>query len=132
MKMAGQQEIDHDLYSRQYYVYGKEAMEKMAKASVLICGLGGVGVEIAKNVALAGVRELVLNDTENISSFDLSTHFYAGESVIGQNRAVVSAQKVKELNPYTNVSASTEYVSFSFLFLFCFFPLTNSFFFFLF
>ena len=108
--MADAQEIDHDLYSRQYYVYGKEAMEKMAKASVLICGLGGVGVEIAKNVALAGVRELVLNDTENISSFDLSTQFYAGEKDIGQNRAVISAQRVKELNPYTNVSANTKFV----------------------
>ena len=46
--MAAEQpkEIDHDLYSRQYYVYGKEAMDKMANSHVLISGLGGLGVEV--------------------------------------------------------------------------------------
>lgn len=47
-EMAAEREIDHSLYSRQYYVYGKEAMEKMAKSTVLLSGLDGVGVEVRK------------------------------------------------------------------------------------
>lgn len=43
-------EIDDSLYSRQRYVLGDEAMKRMHKASVLILGLGGLGVEIAKNL----------------------------------------------------------------------------------
>ena len=39
-------EIDKDLYSRQLYVLGEEAMKKMASSSVLVSGLGGLGVEI--------------------------------------------------------------------------------------
>ena len=46
--MAAEREIDHSLYSRQYYVYGKEAMEKMAKSTVLLSGLDGVGVEVPR------------------------------------------------------------------------------------
>jgi hypothetical protein len=46
--MAAEREIDHSLYSRQYYVYGKEAMEKMAKSTVLISGQDGVGVEVCE------------------------------------------------------------------------------------
>lgn len=44
--------IDESLYSRQLYVMGREAMERMAKSNVLISGLGGLGVEIAKNICL--------------------------------------------------------------------------------
>jgi len=44
--------IDESLYSRQIYVLGKEAMTRMAGSNVLISGLGGLGVEIAKNVCL--------------------------------------------------------------------------------
>ena len=43
-------EIDDSLYSRQRYVLGDEAMKQMHKASILIIGLGGVGVEVAKNL----------------------------------------------------------------------------------
>ena len=38
--------IDESLYSRQLYVLGEEAMKKMSKSSVLIAGLGPVGVEV--------------------------------------------------------------------------------------
>ena len=39
-------EIDESLYSRQLYVLGEEAMKKMSKSSVLVAGLGPVGVEV--------------------------------------------------------------------------------------
>lgn len=45
-------EIDEGLYSRQLYVLGHDAMRRMASSDVLISGLGGLGVEIAKNVIL--------------------------------------------------------------------------------
>ena len=33
-------------FSRQRYVLGDSAMQRMAKSSVLLCGMGGLGVEI--------------------------------------------------------------------------------------
>lgn len=53
-------EIDESLYSRQLYVLGHEAMKRMGSSNVLIAGLRGLGVEIAKNIALAGVKSLTL------------------------------------------------------------------------
>ena len=55
--------IDEGLYSRQLYVLGHEAMRRMATSNVLISGLGGLGVEIAKNVILGGVKSVTLHDT---------------------------------------------------------------------
>ncbi|KAK6459665.1 uncharacterized protein RJT20DRAFT_125008 [Scheffersomyces xylosifermentans] len=101
-------EIDEGLYSRQLYVLGKEAMLKMQNASVLIVGLKGLGVEIAKNVALAGVKSLALYDPEPVSLQDLSSQFFLEESSVGTPRADATAPKLAELNAYVPVSVLSD------------------------
>lgn len=66
-------DIDEGLYSRQLYVLGHEAMKRMAASNVLIVGLRGLGTEIAKNVALAGVKSLTIYDPNPVKIEDLST-----------------------------------------------------------
>ncbi|KAI3406137.1 UBA1 [Candida oxycetoniae] len=97
------QDIDEGLYSRQLYVLGKEAMLKMQNANVLIIGLNGLGIEIAKNIALAGVKSLSLYDPHPIELKDLSTQFFLSESEIGQPTDRVSAAKLAELNSYVPI-----------------------------
>lgn len=97
------QKFDESLYSRQLYVLGKEAMDKMAQSNVLIVGLGGVGVEIAKNVALAGVKSLSLWDPKLTSIEDLSSQYYLTENDVGKPRGATSMPKLAELNQYTPV-----------------------------
>ena len=45
----------------------------MAASSILICGLGGLGVEIAKDIILGGVKSVTLQDTKTTSWQDLSS-----------------------------------------------------------
>jgi ubiquitin-activating enzyme E1 len=45
----------------------------MQTSNILICGLGGLGVEIAKNVILAGVKSVTLHDLKQVSFDDLSS-----------------------------------------------------------
>lgn len=66
-------EIDENLYSRQLYVLGHEAMRKMANSDVLISGMNGLGVEIAKNVILSGVKSVTIHDQEVCQLSDLSS-----------------------------------------------------------
>lgn len=100
-------DIDEGLYSRQLYVLGHEAMRRMAKSSVLVSGIGGLGVEIAKNVILAGVKNVTLHDQKNCTLADLSSQFYLTESAIGQNRAEVSCGHLSELNQYVPTTSFT-------------------------
>jgi ubiquitin-activating enzyme E1 len=104
MQKQSSVEIDESLYSRQLYVMGHEAQARMASSSVLIAGLNGLGVEVAKNVILAGVKSVTLYDNQSCSWDDLSSQFYLSDSDIGQNRATVSAAKLTELNPYVHVA----------------------------
>ena len=101
-------EIDEGLYSRQLYVLGHDAMRRMANSDVLISGLGGLGVEIAKNVILGGVKTVTLHDKAVCSIGDLSSQFYITESDIGKNRAEVSQLQLSELNHYVPTKAYTE------------------------
>lgn len=78
------------MYSRQLYVLGHEAMKKMAKSAVLISGLRGLGLEIAKNIILGGVKAVTLHDEGNVEMSDLSSQFYFREEDVGKNRAAVS------------------------------------------
>ena len=95
-------EIDESLYSRQLYVLGHDAMKKMAKSAVLISGMKGLGLEIAKNIILGGVKSVTLHDECNAEMADLSSQFYLSEDDIGKNRAVVSLNKLAELNRYVH------------------------------
>ncbi|KAL5381036.1 E1 ubiquitin-activating protein [Paraphaeosphaeria minitans] len=96
-------EIDESLYSRQLYVLGHEAMKRMGQSHVLIAGLRGLGVEIAKNIALAGVKSLTLYDPKPAALADLSSQFFLHPGDVGKPRASVTVPRVSELNPYTPV-----------------------------
>lgn len=97
--------IDEGLYSRQLYVLGYDAMRRMQNADVLISGLGGLGVEIAKNIILGGIKSLTLHDSNDCTVRDLSSQFYLNKCCIGRNRAESCIKQLSELNNYvaTNI-----------------------------
>ncbi|RSH82231.1 hypothetical protein EHS25_005941 [Saitozyma podzolica] len=95
--------IDEGLYSRQLYVLGHEAMKKMATSNVLVVGMKGLGVEIAKNVALAGVKSVTIYDPKPVEVADLSTQFFLRQEDIGKPRAEVTGPRLAELNSYVPV-----------------------------
>lgn len=100
---AADGEIDESLYSRQLYVLGHEAMKRMGSSNILVAGLRGLGVEIAKNIALAGVKSLTLFDPKPTVIADLSSQFFLHPEDVGKPRASVTVPRVSELNPYTPV-----------------------------
>ncbi|XP_028832160.1 ubiquitin-like modifier-activating enzyme 6 isoform X2 [Denticeps clupeoides] len=106
---ADSMEIDDSLYSRQRYVLGDSAMQQMAQSSVFISGLGGLGVEITKNIVLAGIKALTLHDSKVCEVGDLGTNFFIREEDVYAKRRRVEAvyPRVAELNPYVKVGVST-------------------------
>ncbi|KAJ9117717.1 hypothetical protein QFC24_006431 [Naganishia onofrii] len=100
-------EIDEGLYSRQLYVLGHEAMRRMADSRVLVVGMKGLGVEIAKNVVLAGVKEVGVWDEGQVQIEDLGTqllsetkghpkaaHWYADDVTFDYLRVGTSVEEV--------------------------------------
>ncbi|XP_035515300.1 ubiquitin-like modifier-activating enzyme 6 [Morone saxatilis] len=106
---ADSMEIDDSLYSRQRYVLGDSAMHQMAQSSVFLSGMGGLGIEIAKNIVLAGVKAVTLHDPKQCETWDLGSNFFIRkEDVLSQRRRVEAVcPRVAELNPYVHVDMSS-------------------------
>ncbi|ESO99442.1 hypothetical protein LOTGIDRAFT_113559 [Lottia gigantea] len=119
-------DIDESLYSRQLYVLGHEAMRRMAHSNILICGMKGLGIEIAKNIVLGGVKSVTVHDKENADWMDLSSQFFLREEDLGKNRAEVCTPRLAELNNYVPVIAHTGDLTEDFLKGFQVVTLTNS------
>ena len=98
-----------DKYSRQLYVFGIACMAKMMNSKVLVSGMSGTGVEIAKNVILAGVKSFTVHDTKNVKLSDLSSNFYCTTSDINtnKNRAEACVNQLRELNDLVPVEVIT-------------------------
>jgi len=97
--------IDTNLYSRQIGTYGMETMGKLIQMKVLISGLRGLGVEIAKNLILAGPAKVLLHDDADIEIRDLGANFYLTEEDLKmkKTRAEACQAQLAELNPYVAV-----------------------------
>jgi len=119
-------EIDEGLYSRQLYVLGHEAMRRMQNSNVLISGMRGLGIEVAKNVVLGGCKSVTIHDTGNADWLDLSSQFFLREDDLGKNRAEVSRDRLAELNNYVPITSSTAPLSDELIKAFQVVVLTNS------
>lgn len=101
------EQVDEALYSRQLYVMGHEAQRKMQLSNILIVGLRGLGVEIAKNVILAGVKSVSLHDSGIVTQDDLGSQFYLTAAHVGTPRAEACVGRLAELNKYVKVTVAT-------------------------
>lgn len=77
-------DVDESLYSCQLYVLGHEAVKHLQASSVLISGLQGLGVEIAKNIILGGVKAVTLHDQGTAQWASLSSQFCLFDEDIGK------------------------------------------------
>ena len=80
-----EKKIDENLYSRQIFTYGKETMDKIVNLKILIIGLRGLGIETAKNIILAGPKEVSISDKSICKINDLGANFYLNETDVNKN-----------------------------------------------
>ncbi|XP_045386162.1 ubiquitin-like modifier-activating enzyme 7 isoform X3 [Lemur catta] len=99
--------MDEELYSRQLYVLGSPAMQRIQGAKVLLSGLQGLGAEVAKNLVLMGVGSLTLHDPYPTCWSDLAAQFFLSEQDLGRNRAEASQEFLAQLNRDVQVFVHT-------------------------
>jgi ubiquitin-activating enzyme E1 len=109
------------LYSRQLYALGKESLQTMKSARVLIIGTSTPFVEIMKNLILMGIGEITIADTRKIELYDLETNYYLNSNDIGKDFVDVVGFRMQKLNPTIKIMKYSNYnLSDNFLKLFTF------------
>ncbi|MDH5403501.1 MAG: ThiF family adenylyltransferase [Candidatus Heimdallarchaeota archaeon] len=69
-------------------------------SSVIIVGVGGLGTEIAKNLAMAGVGTIHLVDMDTIEYSNLNRQILFLDAKEGSSKAEEAAKMLKRLNPH--------------------------------
>lgn len=102
MKNTGRHEIFEALCQR----HGRALQEKFASASVAVCGLGGLGSNVAVALARAGIGRLHLIDFDKVELSNINRQQYFIKQ-IGQEKARALAESLREICPYTEIKADT-------------------------
>ena len=68
---------------------GEAAMQKLAKAHVLVVGLGGVGSYAAETLVRAGVGSLTIIDGDDVDPTNKNRQLQALNSTVGKQKAFV-------------------------------------------
>ena len=86
--------------------HGTELHKRFSSATVAVCGLGGLGSNIAIALARAGIGKLLLIDFDRVDITNLHRQQYKANQ-IGCYKAVALAENLSEIAPYTEIHAVT-------------------------
>ena len=90
--------------------HGRELHQRFSTATVAICGLGGLGSNIAIALARAGVGRLILCDFDRVDITNLHRQQYKADQ-IGMYKTVALAENLKEIAPYISLEIHTERIT---------------------
>ena len=79
--------------------HGKEVQAKFSSATVSVCGLGGLGSNIAISLARAGIGRLVLVDFDRVDIANLHRQQYK-TTQIGRYKTEALVENIREIAPY--------------------------------
>lgn len=97
-------------FEREALVLGEEAVEKLQGSSVAIFGVGGVGSYAAEAVARAGVGHVLIVDNDVVSQSNINRQLCALHSTVGLSKAMVVAERLRDINPDCKVETRCEFV----------------------
>lgn len=86
--------------------HGLKLQKRISSAAVAVCGLGGLGSNIAIALARAGVGKLILIDFDKVDITNLHRQQYRARQ-IGVYKTEALRDNLKEINPYIETEICT-------------------------
>ena len=90
--------------------HGLDLHKRFSSATVAVCGLGGLGSNIAIALARAGIGKLLLIDFDRVDITNLHRQQYKANQ-IGIHKADALADNLSEIAPYTEIQTLTEKIT---------------------
>ncbi|MDE5738331.1 MAG: sulfur carrier protein ThiS adenylyltransferase ThiF [Oscillospiraceae bacterium] len=98
MSIPSQEEIYNSLVER----HGAELQKKLSQTSVAVCGIGGLGSNIAIALVRAGIRHLHIIDFDKVDISNINRQQYFIEQ-LGQYKTDALYDTLKKIMPYTDI-----------------------------
>ena len=91
-------------FSRTQLLLGPEAMEKLQRSRVAVCGIGGVGGYAVEALVRSGIGALDLIDDDRVCLTNLNRQLHATRKTVGKYKVDVAEERVLEINPDCRVT----------------------------
>lgn len=90
-------------FSRTELLIGKEGIDKLAKSTIAIFGIGGVGSYAAEALCRCGIGRLVLIDYDDICITNINRQIHATRKTVGQSKVEVMKERLSDINPKAEI-----------------------------
>lgn len=84
---------------------GDEAMERIAKARVILFGVGGVGSWCAESLVRTGIRRLTIVDSDRVAPSNINRQLMATTETVGRVKVEALKERLLTINPYAEITA---------------------------
>lgn len=90
--------------------HGASLQNKFSSSTVAVCGLGGLGSNIAVALARAGVGKLILIDFDRVDITNLHRQQYKANQ-IGKYKTDALSENLTEITPFVEIEHHTVYIT---------------------
>ena len=88
-------------------LFGKEGLERISRAKVLVVGVGGVGSWCAESLVRSGVRRVALMDDDVVVPSNLNRQLEATSKTVGLPKVEAMADRLREISLSPDGSVTT-------------------------
>ncbi|MBN9481998.1 MAG: tRNA threonylcarbamoyladenosine dehydratase [Bacteroidetes bacterium 43-93] len=97
--------------SRTELLIGKEKLQKLHNAHVLVVGMGGVGSFAAEFICRSGIGEMTIVDGDVVDPSNRNRQLPALATTHGQHKADIMAERLLAINPELKLHSIKEFIT---------------------
>ena len=97
-------------FSRTELLIGKEGLNRLKNATVMVLGVGGVGSHCIEALARSGVGTLILVDNDKVSLTNVNRQSIAYYSTVGEYKTKLMKDRIIDINPEADVYTHETFV----------------------
>ena len=94
-------------FDRTALLVGDEAMGRIARARVILFGVGGVGSWVAESLVRTGIRHITLVDSDRVAPTNVNRQMPATSETIGEIKTEAARRRLLAINPEADVTTLT-------------------------
>jgi len=101
----------HRRFDRAARLLGDAGLDRLAKSTVTVFGIGGVGSFAAEALVRSGVGRLILVDYDRICVTNVNRQLHAMKGTLGKSKVAVMAERLRLVNPDAVIETRAEFYS---------------------
>lgn len=91
-------------FSRTTMLLGKNKMDKLTSARVIVFGIGGVGACCLEALVRSGVGNVDIVDDDKVCLTNVNRQLFALRSTVGKYKVDVAKERMLDINPKVNIN----------------------------